>query len=324
MSRPEHIRKLHPLPNPRFSASNRFSISPVPSRSSNLSLIQGNSLYHKRHITAIIQGPYKHSTSMRSSCSYSYESHKGFNPSNPSKDNQDSVFLHPYFSRDCKIFGICDGHGSFGKEVSGFIASNLPSILQHKALNVKSLEESVKALDGIVKNCGVDTNFSGSTLCFCLIQKKKLFTVNVGDSRAILGRKGFIRWEAIQLSVDHKPDIPSEASRIRSCGGRVSQSGNVGPMRVWMAEKNSPGLAMSRSIGDSLIHSFGVSSDPDVFERHLTEEDEFLVIGSDGLFEFLSNQDVATIVGDHLGDAKAACEELISTSRSRWARVIPI
>ena len=290
MSRPEHIRKLHPLPNPRFSASNRFSISPIPSRSSNLSLIQGNSLYHKRHITAIIQGPYKHSCSMRSSCSYSYKSHKGFNPSNPSKDNQDSVFMHPYFSRDCKIFGICDGHGSFGKEVSGFIA----------------------------------TNFSGSTICFCLIQKKKLFTVNVGDSRAILGRKGFIRWEAIQLSVDHKPDIPSEASRIRSCGGRVSQSGNVGPMRVWMAEKNSPGLAMSRSIGDNLIHSFGVSSEPDIFERHLSEEDEFLVIGSDGLFEFLSNQDVATIVGDHLGDAKAACEELVSTSRSRWARVIPI
>ena len=144
----------------------------------------------------------------------------------------------------------------------------------------------------------------------------------MGDSRAVLGRKGFVRWEAVQLTVDHKPDIPSEAARIRSCGGRVSQSGSSGPMRVWMAEKNAPGLAMSRSLGDSMIHSFGVSSDPDIFERNLSENDEFIVIGSDGLFEFLSNQDVVTIVGDHVGDAKAACEELIATSRSRWARVI--
>ena len=82
------------------------------------------------------------------------------------------------------------------------------------------------------------------------------------------------------------------------------------------------GGSRARMPGDSMIHSFGVSSDPDIFERNLSENDEFIVIGSDGLFEFLSNQDVVTIVGDHVGDAKAACEELIATSRSRWARVI--
>lgn len=316
MSRP-------PLSKIRFSASNRLNLSPISTRSSNLSLIQGNPLYHNRHITSIVKSPYKRTTSIRASCSYSYESHKGFNPSNPTKDNQDSVFLNPYFSKDCKIFAVCDGHGLFGKQISSFIANNLPSVIQNKSLSVNNLEESVKALNELVSNCGVDTSFSGSTICCCLIQKKQLFVLNVGDSRAVLGRKGLIRWEAIQLTVDHKPDIPSEANRIRNCKGRVCQSNNSGPMRVWMTEKNAPGLAMSRSIGDRVIHSFGVSAEADVFERNLSEKDEFVVVGSDGLFEFLSNQDVATIVGDHLGDPKAACEELVSTSRSRWARVIP-
>jgi serine/threonine protein phosphatase PrpC len=229
--------------------------------------------------------------------------------------------MHPYLSRDCKLFGICDGHGTFGKEASLLISNSIPTLLNTKSLSTKSLEETLNNLDFLFKNCGFDASFSGSTLCFCIIQRNKLFTVNVGDSRAILGRKGFIRWEALQLTVDHKPDLPAEAARIRAAGGRLAQSGGTGPVRVWMPEKNSPGLAMSRSLGDCMVHAFGVVSLPDVFERNLGDEDEFVVVGSDGLFEFLSNQDVATIAGDHLGDAKAACDELVATARARWARV---
>ena len=53
---------------------------------------------------------------------------------------------------------------------------------------------------------------------------------------------------------------------------------------------------MSRSMGDRVAHSVGVSAEPDVTEFTLTVNDKFMVIASDGVWEFLSNQDVAEIV----------------------------
>lgn len=53
---------------------------------------------------------------------------------------------------------------------------------------------------------------------------------------------------------------------------------------------------MSRSMGDRLAHSVGCSADPEVWEFTLGLHDKFLVIASDGVWEFLSNEDVANIV----------------------------
>jgi serine/threonine protein phosphatase PrpC len=57
-----------------------------------------------------------------------------------------------------------------------------------------------------------------------------------------------------------------------------------------------PGLAMSRSFGDKVAHSVGVSAEPDTWDFTLGLNDKFVVIASDGVWEFLSNDDVANIV----------------------------
>lgn len=57
-----------------------------------------------------------------------------------------------------------------------------------------------------------------------------------------------------------------------------------------------PGLAMTRSMGDGVAHSVGVTADPEVMQFTLSTNDKFLVIASDGVWEFLSNEDVAKIV----------------------------
>jgi serine/threonine protein phosphatase PrpC len=57
-----------------------------------------------------------------------------------------------------------------------------------------------------------------------------------------------------------------------------------------------PGLAMSRSLGDKLAHSVGVSSLPEVKSYYIKPNDKYIVLGSDGVFEFLSNEEVAKIV----------------------------
>lgn len=71
-------------------------------------------------------------------------------------------------------------------------------------------------------------------------------------------------WEIIELSEDHKPDLPAEHDRItKKFGGRVlsyldTEGKPVGPARVWLKNQNIPGLAMSRSLGDTVAHTVGV------------------------------------------------------------------
>jgi len=72
----------------------------------------------------------------------------------------------------------------------------------------------------------------------------------------------------IQLSRDHKPEIPAEKERIIRSGGRVdkyTENGvKYGPYRVWLKKENYPGLAMSRSIGDLCATSVGVTPEPGI------------------------------------------------------------
>jgi len=69
----------------------------------------------------------------------------------------------------------------------------------------------------------------------------------------------------------------------------------MGPSRVWLKNEDVPGLAMSRSLGDYVAHSVGVIPDPELLYDELNGDDQFLVIASDGVWEFLSNEDVANI-----------------------------
>ena len=109
--------------------------------------------------------------------------------------------------------------------------------------------------------------------------------------------------EVTALNRDHKPELKDEAERILKRGGRIDSFRDycnngepIGPQRVWLMHQEVPGLAMSRSMGDKVAHSVGVSADPEVKEFTLGLNDKFIVIASDGVWEFLSNEDVAGIV----------------------------
>lgn len=105
------------------------------------------------------------------------------------------------------------------------------------------------------------------------------------------------------MSEDHKPELPLERKRILEAGGRIdsfhdsiNEDEPIGPQRVWLKDQQMPGLAMSRSLGDQVAHSVGVSSEPEVKSFLIGVDDKFVVIGSDGVFEFLTNEDIARIV----------------------------
>lgn len=158
----------------------------------------------------------------------------------------------------------------------------------------------------------------------------KLFAANVGDSRTILisqeaGNKSQVRIK--QLTTDHKPESPEEQKRIQAKGGRVAQAQDIrgrfsGPERVWLKNANSPGLAMSRSLGDCIAHSVGCSCEPELTSTTLTPEDKIVLLASDGIWEFMSNQQVASIVLPFFEkDApEAAANALVSVALQQWKR----
>lgn len=105
---------------------------------------------------------------------------------------------------------------------------------------------------------------------------------------------------------------------------------NLGPDRVWLLHEDTPGLAMSRSLGDNQAHSVGVSSEPgnfilvilsvDVIKYELNQDDKFIIIASDGVWEFLSNEAVAQIVWPFFvkHSPEAAGNALVRAAAQKW------
>jgi serine/threonine protein phosphatase PrpC len=64
----------------------------------------------------------------------------------------------------------------------------------------------------------------------------------------------------------------------------------------------------------------GVICDPDVIEYQITPEDRILVMASDGVWEFLSNQDVIHIIQPHYerADINGACDALMKAALTQW------
>lgn len=77
-------------------------------------------------------------------------------------------------------------------------------------------------MDKLANDSKIDLSYSGSTVVGCYMIHDKLYCANVGDSRAIIGRKDHKgNWMVQPISNDHKPSTPSEADRIVRCKGRI-------------------------------------------------------------------------------------------------------
>ncbi|KAF8590962.1 protein phosphatase 2C [Ramaria rubella] len=109
--------------------------------------------------------------------------------------------------------------------------------------------------------------------------RRVLYTANVGDARAVLSRAG----KAVRLTYDHKGSDKQEAKRIMDAGGFVMNNRVNGVLNV------------TRSLGDSSMKEFVVGS-PYTTETELSEDDEFLVIACDGLWDVAEDQKVVDLV----------------------------
>jgi len=244
------------------------------------------------------------------------------------KTNQDNCFaFEKYITEDQSLFGAMDGHGPHGHLVSGYVKQHLPIILVNHLTTEKDVKRALTSgfveVDKSLGNSRIDCEFSGSTAVVSYLKGKTLTTAWVGDSRGVLGReakKG--QWEAIDLTSDHKPTNTEEKARILRSNGRVERLVDemgqpMGPYRVWLQYAWIPGLAMSRALGDVLAHQVGVTSEPDHSIVEIQPQDKFIVLASDGVWEFISSKEAVDIVAQY-DSAEESCRQLVDEAYQRW------
>jgi len=268
------------------------------------------------------------------------------NAYNPDKQNQDALIMAQLpcegYSNGELLLACFDGHGAEGHIVSQYVSSKLPKLLcsysefGNDEETARILADCLLVLEKeLIVNTQCDTSLSGTTAVVSVIRGDKIFVANVGDSRIIKGYTNTNSQKIIaqDLSIDHKPDDEREQARIEQAGGRVFamtyEDGIDGPARVWLSYADMPGLAMSRSLCDTIGKEAGVISNAELHEHKLVPgRDKFLVLASDGLWEFMSSQEVTDIIEKHLlegdFDPRLAINDLVRESNRRWQLEEPV
>ena len=257
--------------------------------------------------------------------------------------NQDCYLLLPQYQgrQDSYLVTLADGHGPYGhvvatkvcELVSGLVATakDMSDGELHREATGLFRGISSRVHRSVLQSTNIIPDISGCTLLTALIQNHTLVVSHLGDCRALLIQSspcaqeaGF--WVYKQLTEEHRPDLPLEKARIENKKGVVASKKDSagkenGPARVWVAGEGMPGLAMSRSIGDSIAHSVGVSDTPDVILHRFDQRDKALVVASDGLWNVLSNSEVTMIVQRQWSNCDSCSLELLKAAENRWKKL---
>ena len=198
------------------------------------------------------------------------------------------------------------------KTIFEYSFSKTDSDLNKLCDNLNNLSDKEEIPIQNIFNC----EYSGSTCVSLLLpnkNSKEAYIANVGDSRAIIIKEEKLskndKWSFEQISRDHKPTEQDEYQRIIEADGEIEaiedDDGNwTGPLRVWEKGSEGPGLAMTRSLGDKVGKKLGVCCTPEVTKYDIKEEDKVFVLASDGLWEYMSNQEVTDLVKNIYEDMK--------------------
>mmetsp|Transcript_1029 Transcript_1029/g.2575 ORF Transcript_1029/g.2575 Transcript_1029/m.2575 type:complete len:622 (-) Transcript_1029:92-1957(-) len=223
------------------------------------------------------------------------------------------------------VLGVFDGHR--GHEAAEFMAARLEEELgrqwgaagspadalratfinideQFVAEQARLWEERVARMGAAA--AGERNHWPGCTALVAVVWGGRLLVANAGDCRAVLCRGG----DAVQLTRDHCTADETERQRVIDAGGKVAW--RVDSWRVGEAA-----IQVTRSVGDYDLRSHGLTPDPEITERELLAEDEFVVIASDGLFDVLRNEEVVGLVHDTVKEPSMCGQRLATEALTR-------
>ena len=253
-----------------------------------------------------------------------------YGPPPNDKINQDrGCVVYPFVKQANEgVFLVLDGHGEQGDKISEFVMRQLVVSLENqeelKENPHDALKEAFTRTNMALMVTPINYMTSGTT-CVCVyVRDKTLFVANCGDSRAVMAVDENGAMKARDLSRDHKPDDPEEQKRIEEWGGFVRPAPEPGlSARVYLdPEYTLIGLAMARSLGDYAVKAVGVIPEPEVTQFEANPDDKFMIMASDGVWEFIGSQEAVDIVQEKLAagaNCTQACQELIEQASQRWA-----
>lgn len=153
-------------------------------------------------------------------------------------------------------------------------------------------------------------------------------------------RSGNTRLVAKALSYDQTPYRKDERERCKVAGARIMTMDQIDgveplhenfntslgdeldeqgdPPRVWSKLGDYPGCAFTRSFGDMEGERVGVFAEPEITKHSLRVNDRLIVIASDGVFEFLTNQQVVNLIKEYPDDPLMACRKVVSEAYQAW------
>ncbi|KAI4376926.1 hypothetical protein MLD38_014630 [Melastoma candidum] len=180
------------------------------------------------------------------------------------------------------FYGVFDGHG--GKHAADFACFNLLRFIIEDEDFPHDIEKVLPSAflntdAAFAEACSLDMDLaSGTTALAAIVMGRSLVVANAGDCRAVLCRRG----KAIEMSKDHKPICNKERKRIEASGGYIYDGYLNGQLNV------------ARALGDWHMEGMKcggpLSAEPELMTLSLTEEDEFLIIGCDGIWDVFRSQ----------------------------------
>ncbi|XP_063238869.1 uncharacterized protein LOC134540210 [Bacillus rossius redtenbacheri] len=208
-------------------------------------------------------------------------------------------------------FAVFDGHA--GVDAASYSVSHLHQFLAESHFYPsdpeRALRDAFLRTDALfLEKSNRENLHSGTTaVCALLGPGKALHVAWLGDSQALLVRRG----RSVGLVNPHKPDREDERQRIEGMGGSVL---------FWGTWRVNGQLAVSRAIGD-LEYKPYVTAEPDVVSVPLDGTEDFLILGCDGLWDFVSEEAIVRAIYEQLknspGDLEAVTESLVQLSKEQ-------
>ena len=259
--------------------------------------------------------------------SYAYNEHPNLDHRQEMEDFhciKQALGKNPYIS----YFSIFDGHG--GKEVSSYLSLNFHRILikEINSINfstnddenikniINAIKNSFERIDQEILNNNNFSNDVGSTATIIVIycnenevnekkvNNRTLICANVGDSNGFLINKNYIKL----ITKGHKCEDPSEVKRIKEQGGIVFQGRIFGK------------LILTRTLGDKEMKKYGVVPIPDFFCKKISNDDLFVIIGSDGVWDIIEENEIYKIGIEKGLSSEEFSKKLINISKERDTR----
>lgn len=242
---------------------------------------------------------------------------KGLKP----EPNQDNFFITNRFPH--LLVGVFDGHGEFGHNISSLARKIFPRIF-FEDIGVKTnylqiLQETFRKVHDLIieksKLANIDCSCSGCTATIILISDGKLYAAHLGDSKALLIIDYESKLRAVPLTTDHKLSSPIEKTRVINSGGLVKKVVEDNCERVYVPDRTLKGLSVTRALGDCFYQDRGVTFEPECSEKKIEKWDRFVVVGSDGVWDVISNGEIAEVLMENLENP---CNFIANKAWGKW------